>query len=682
MKKLLSVVLSVLMAVTLCAVNVSAESFTVDSASTSLSEYYETLTVTDWNKDGVDLELDGFVMVDNLVIEDGASVVINYNEPGQGIEPNGFRINTSISVGTNASISSQLGEEKIEGLIDFNGNITLPDGFYRFVDGGDNDEPITSTGDVEFTIFTYDGMTSRWYIQEEEPEQPDSPEELFEIFVDRIKNREWAYAVSFGDPTIDGTKDEILDKLAREIFNEYVINENRQEIRNPQDGLFYLFMEDQDKAFAIDEHSDRLDVDKIIEKYSSFNNFADHYIEKIKGYIELSDLIADDSGELVSSDDTKLSYFVFVFDFDSEENGNEIVHRVYVLNSLLDFIFVYRVGENKTYTEYSTDGNGFDDVEYAIIPYNTDEYYVIGNGIGDAGQDLLKDGQTKEYHDALALDVSNRGLSKYYTTDGERLGCTFIVYRENFLGAKVNIEKNAAAWSNANYPIYALNGEGSEASIFFDNDEFTISTPEYAPESSNIVDVFFSNSEKEENGSKIEYIDEGEDAGKYRISFGSIFYDSIVIKIQFENEEILPMTLNRVGLYINRDGHHEPNKYTIYHGTNKWEEYSLSENYGNVVYASFYYKGTEEPEERTNLFVTLTYPDNSKETKIIEPINTNIIYDEDLQGTAKYVDDYQIWVGELNESPKIEAIVYVEGDEESFGGVQLGSGAGVTWEER
>ena len=109
------------------------------------------------------------------------------------------------------------------------------------------------------------------------------------------------------------------------------------------------------------------------------------------------------------------------------------------------------------------------------------------------------------------------------------------------------------------------------------------------------------------------------------------------------------------------------------------------------MYATFYYTGDTEPAERVNLFTTVTTSEGVTRKIVADSITQSgwIISGERLgyasQGSDRYYDDFLIWSGtdsEFEALEKIETIVYTPGSEDSFGGVKIGSGAGVTWEKQ
>ena len=84
--------------------------------------------------------------------------------------------------------------------------------------------------------------------------------------------------------------------------------------------------------------------------------------------------------------------------------------------------------------------------------------------------------------------------------------------------------------------------------------------------------------------------------------------------------------------------------------------------------------------------ITITKCDGTVERKMI--FAENRLNSDFLQanvGEDRYCDGFVIWAGsntEYNQIDKIEAIAFVFGNDEAFGGVQVGSGTGVTWFRR
>ena len=107
--------------------------------------------------------------------------------------------------------------------------------------------------------------------------------------------------------------------------------------------------------------------------------------------------------------------------------------------------------------------------------------------------------------------------------------------------------------------------------------------------------------------------------------------------------------------------------------------------------------------DKVNLFVTVTYTNNTVSYKTITaPLSggravlnrgftlptannddvRNSVLNYTSQGSNHVYDDFLLWSGsedEYNNIKSISAIVYEAGSSGSFGGVQVGSGAGVTW---
>lgn len=569
------------------------------------------------------------------------------------LTPNEENELSRVVIGTKEYFKNGEGEQALSTILNQDGSCTIT------IEKDELKETREGTDPVEYRykdFYIEADFTSTW-----QPPTPAGNE--FDNFEASIKSLEWGYA---------GTKEDIKDKLAKHIFNEYVLSEiNRCRIDHHD--FFDLFVEEADARFGTRDYYNGFDNDQT--KKEEFAAFVEKYINRIKGMISLGDISESNDTNNITLENSaaEIKYYNFTFKFGDEHQFDYVVYN---LENKGDFLFTYSDNNVKHYVLQNALNKGLFDTLYLTVPSTASNFDAFGNGIGNEGQSRLADGQSNTYYDAFQFATSHSNVGN--------MGCTLVVYKDNFLGATINVENHAAAWEFANFPTYCLI-DPTIATVFYSNDSITISTPQDAPEGSAIQDVNFSNLTKSMNGSTI--TNNGD--GTYTVKFGSIFYDSLSLVVKYANTS-KAFTVNRVGLHITDSGVDGEGKTSVWHGTDHTSEYS-GLNTGRLIYASYYY--TENPSTRVKLFVTLTYVNGTKETKIVSPINENVIdgYTKDpkFQGHdnpkgGRYADDFVLWNGDEANTPiKAEAIVYVDGaNEDTFGGIKLGSETGVSWEKR
>lgn len=249
------------------------------------------------------------------------------------------------------------------------------------------------------------------------------------------------------------------------------------------------------------------------------------------------------------------------------------------------------------------------------------------------------------------------------------LGCEMILYSKNFLGVSVKSDKNAKPWSQDNLPIYPTNSGNEEATVFYASDSAIIASAYGAPAASAIKNVTFNNGSKSWNDCSIA----GDEGGPFTVSFGSIFYDKVPLKITYTNGTSKSFVIARTGISIG--------DYPAPGGEDSVDVSGVTVNFTDdnkwLIAAPFYYDSSSP--DRVKLFVKITDNNGSVSTKIVDPINGSIKDDGSGDTYNKY-DVFELWRGKGDTRPqKIEVIAFVNGDTDSFGGVKLGSGSGIKW---
>ena len=250
-------------------------------------------------------------------------------------------------------------------------------------------------------------------------------------------------------------------------------------------------------------------------------------------------------------------------------------------------------------------------------------------------------------------------------------------------------------------PVYAVGQDGSPSSadVYYGNDgtigrEIKISTALDVRESNINDNYVVSNVSVDtrylsEDVGVVTQTDDG-----FLLTTNSA-YDEIPLVITYQNGTKGYVTIRRVGIDI-VGKHFSDRNFGIAHGTDGVSEFTLPEEYSidtsvdnQIVTAAFYYAtGNTVPseDERVSLSVTITRVDGTVERKMIpseKRLNNDCLRAN--VGEDRYCDGFVLWAGsetEYNKIDKIEAIAFVAGNDDSFGGVQVGSGTGVTWYRR
>lgn len=390
--------------------------------------------------------------------------------------------------------------------------------------------------------------------------------------------------------------------------------------------------------------------------------------------------------------------------------------KVYVLQKDNDFILkTTKTTEGVSTTEYKIvsyagskngksegqEGNEEAD-RFVYAPFDVDDrgepaIEAYGNGIF-LNNAISEDGSVFGFH-AVCEHCGSIG----------NINCRLIVSSaENSI--QISSTDDAAAWNFINVGVYAAEGTKEEpvnATIFFGSDRISFSKAIGNKEVTNVEAVDLP-------------------TGAVTFEDGTLTfktnYDEVLVKMTYNDGSVGYMMLNRVGLNIdvadnNRDGNAG---FVTAHGSDHFVRYqSAGEGKDKVVYATFYYddaysvadgenKATtvkshyDSISDKVSLFVTITKNDGTVTTQIIStPItyaagafvaeNGTMKHDQNPsnvigyagQGNNHFYDDFVLWSGSEAEYANIKsvsAIVYNPGNGDTFGGVKVGSGTGVLWE--
>lgn len=394
--------------------------------------------------------------------------------------------------------------------------------------------------------------------------------------------------------------------------------------------------------------------------------------------------------EPMGPDETGLRYRKYTLAFDDKL---EAEGKAYILDSATQFIlFTVSEEEEKKFTvldSAAVSGEGEDHDLYAYVP--GPKFDVFGNGtcmvggLETHGEALWASHITQE-HSRLSYDETIGGI-------GLRLICAKGSAKDKPEAVEVKSDIKAAAWGFINIPAYATSperGKGEPAELYYGNDgtegrKFTFrSVKQSGGETFGKVITGIAVDTEVVPAGIAEVMSSGEGAEKtFSIAFHSN-YDEVPLVITYADGTVGYLTIKRVGLSISgiEKGRDEAGRIRVWHGTDQCEDYECG---GEMAVAgSFYYRtGKTKPaeEDHVSLFVTVTGTDGKKESyKIDGHLNEDYVQ---TTGNDEYCDDFLLWSGsraDYGKIAKIEAIVMgPAADEDSFGGVMVGSGAGVEW---
>jgi hypothetical protein len=253
------------------------------------------------------------------------------------------------------------------------------------------------------------------------------------------------------------------------------------------------------------------------------------------------------------------------------------------------------------------------------------------------------------------------------------------------VATKDEVTQMAGAWAIDTSPRINSVDDGTlnyRLEIFFGNDTVTISPPA----TGNVTGVAV-RTESDSPGYTFEDVPEDESglADAVKVTFHSDYYDNITVPLTLTvgTDELTNVknvkanvTIHRVGVEIQEHSieHTDGSISQIWHGTQNGSQVDLSE-YGFRLTATYYIPDGEEAPY--GLFVTRIYSGGRVETETIPDSMDEVC----VHGEAASAVDYIVYSGANAASAPVSVSVLVlknEPDENTFGGVDFGSGIGVT----
>ncbi len=283
----------------------------------------------------------------------------------------------------------------------------------------------------------------------------------------------------------------------------------------------------------------------------------------------------------------------------------------------------------------------------------------------------------------------NRGMFHLlsFSTDLNLYG--FYVIQDDALCVKVTVpsgfsEQKTFAWDLNRYAD--LTDGPYTSQVFFGNDKFVLSLPTEGLGAANSIAI--------ETGDSAGYR-VGETAeNTYLIEFLSDYYDSVTLTVTINGDVVRDLHLHRVGVHMEEYIGSEGGRSGVFHGTQNGSVIDYSDGNLYRVYGTYYIPDLETAAPY-GLYVTYTYQDGTKSTRIItEPCLEPPTLGDDVSyenGVFIYPSvsqfscccDYLLYEApDAADAPvQINVIVLKADPTESgeFGGVYFGSGAGVTW---
>lgn len=364
--------------------------------------------------------------------------------------------------------------------------------------------------------------------------------------------------------------------------------------------------------------------------------------------------------------------------------------KVYVLEHNNDLVIDSVSGQSHTYTVVQADSES----KIVKIAGTGDVVNIFGNctmaaGGLDTNSENLYGAHVTQEHSGL----TNENAAGIATNIALRL----FVVNDNYKGFEVVDAKTAAAW-DFGYSPYCDTGTSSgskKADVFYANTDVKIKSDGISGAISNVA---LDTTRVPEAAASIT-----ESEGIYTVAIATK-YDEIPLVITYGDSVTRYVTLSRIGLYIKSE-HIREDKYNIIHGTDHNVSYASSVGDGEpvAIFATFYYgnEGTLDAGSanalasgyaeitKVNLFVTIasgsTVTRRVVSASVTESGTAQQYRGYAGQGDYHYYDDFVIWSGSESELESIDSIsvfAFVPGEEGSFGGAMVGSGAGVEWQPR
>ena len=265
------------------------------------------------------------------------------------------------------------------------------------------------------------------------------------------------------------------------------------------------------------------------------------------------------------------------------------------------------------------------------------------------------------------------------------------IFQKNAIGLDFSWNKtdgeelNSVEWDLDNFLDFTEDRKVT-TQIFFTNNEIKLAFPEKLSPTALTID------EGEFQGYKVEKTNN--DDNKYTITFLSNYYDDISLEVTIGNNSYI-LNIQRVGVKISEHDWAVNKEMNVFHGTQNGSNIDFTE-FEYQIFAS-YHMPDKTGKKPYGLFVTKIYRNGTVETELItEPRDDphdswkdKLPEEEDKfeNDIFKYaghawVVDYLIHAQEdaTNAPVKVNVLV-LAGDPKTGGGVNFGSGAGVTWEK-
>lgn len=458
---------------------------------------------------------------------------------------------------------------------------------------------------------------------------------------------------------------------------------------------------------------------------------------ELKELITLSSSTSTDDS--IIEDLPYYTYTITVEDIDLGAEGNQLLTvygKVYVLPTDHDIVIKSFNGNGEVTYSKAT----LSDAMNATNSVYAD--FVFPEGDGWRGEPTFEVYGNGAWLNTIYNE--DRGICAYHITQEHSGGLnTFpsgarLLVSNNQQTVTLSYSKDAAAWDFANANAYGVGtaANPATANVFYGADQITLTATDYANVAgekaiNKIIVLNLSENAVTVSGTTLSFHTDY-DYVQLKITYndsseGYLDLYRVGLVINSTNTEGNPDAEHygdRVSDELaarNSNWGTDAKTFTIWHGTDQSVRYAAAENTDEkVITATFYYDEAEgvTPSEwavfdnnvatkyadlsRVNLFVTIDYKNGTKELKLIQASDAITRADKAVatenggfiksewttagyagQGSCHFYDDFVLWSGSEAEYANIKsvsAIVYNAGNDDTFGGVKVGSGTGVLWE--
>lgn len=460
------------------------------------------------------------------------------------------------------------------------------------------------------------------------------------------------------------------------------------------------------------------------------------HLNDMKSLITLSASASTD-GSIIEN----LPYYTYTItadDVDPQDGAQPLTAtgRVYVLPSNRDIVIKSFNGNGEVTYSKAT----LSDAENATNNVYAD--FVFPEGDGWRGEPTFEVYGNGAWLNTIYNE--DRGICAYHITQEHSGGInTFpigarLLVSNNPETLTLGYDMDAAAWDFANANAYGVGtaANPATANVFYGADQITLTATDYANVAgekaiNKIIVLNLSENAVTVSGTTLSFHTDY-DYVQLKITYndsseGYLDLHRVGLVINSTNTEGNPDAEHygdRVSDELaarNSNWGTDAKTFTIWHGTDQSVRYAAAENTDEkVITATFYYDEAEgvTPSEwavfdnnvatkyadlsRVNLFVTIDYKNGTKELKLIQASDAITRADKAVatenggfiksewttagyagQGSCHFYDDFVLWSGSEAEYANIKsvsAIVYNPGNGDTFGGVKVGSGVGVLWE--